>query len=77
MRLVCEKQAKRREHRTEVTEVTEGDLRLVAKGLRVNSGAFVRETGETKRALHRGRRGGILRLVKGLCGEQWGLPVRE
>ena len=59
----------KREHHTEVTEVTEGDLRLVAKGLRVNSGDFVRETAETKNASHRGHGGhrGDLRLVaKGL-----------
>ena len=56
----------KREHRTEVTEVTEGDLRLGAKGLRVNSGDFVRETAETKRASHGGHGGGVRLGAKGL-----------
>ena len=41
----------KREHRTEVTEVTEGDLRLGAKGLRVNSGILCEK--QAKRREHR------------------------
>jgi hypothetical protein len=53
---LCEKQPKRREHRTEVTEVTEGG-KIGGERSAVNSGDFVRETAETKRASHRGHGG--------------------